>query len=74
MEIQTHKRTRKASFAENKVILTENVALEPSMCSLQQSGRDERRKVTVGGRITAKVNVCGVAKRFPQNGVDKGGL
>ena len=42
----------------------------------QQSGSDERRTVTVRGRSTAKINVCGEggeAKRSPQKVRDKGG-
>ena len=56
MKIQTHKRVRKANFAENKVrVLLEEVALEfcqrkwhlnDPYVPCQQSGRIERRKVT----------------------------
>ena len=49
MEIQTHKRMRKANFSWNKVLL-EEVAFEQPMCSWQQSGVPN----AVCGRITAK--------------------
>ena len=69
MEIQTHKRMRL------KTVLSEEVAFERPMCSLPAI-RQWRTpgKVTVGVRIPEKVNVCGSAKRSPQNFRYKGGL
>ena len=75
MEIQTHKRMRKANFAENKVKFYQRKWHWNDRCvHCQQSGSDERHKVTVRGRNTAKVNVYGVAKRFSQKIRNKGGL
>ena len=54
---------RKAKFAENKVrVLSEEVASERPTSSLPDVGGDGRRKVMIRGRITSKVNACGVAK------------
>ena len=59
MEIKTHRRMRKAKFAYNKVrVLLEQEASERAMYSLPTN--------EVWGMITPKINVCGVAKRFPQ--------
>ena len=58
MEIQTHKRMRKAKFTENKV----RVLLEGG----QQSGSNKRRKAKCLGMMIAKIIVCGVSNHFPQ--------
>ena len=66
MEIQTHKKIRKANLAENKVrVFMEEVAFERAMCSLPTIRQGQSLRSEVRGRITAKVDVCGITKRFP---------
>ena len=66
MEMQTHKRMRKVTVAENKVrVLLEEVAFERAMYSLSTNRQWQTPYSEVLGIITTKINVCGAAKRFP---------
>ena len=68
---------RKANFGENKVSFVGGSGIwttDVFTASCQAVASDDRREVTVRGRITAKVNVCGVTKRFSQNVRCNGGL
>ena len=73
MEIKTHKMTQKANFAENKLRVLLEVAFERAMYSLPTIRQWQTPYSEVRGRITAKVNVCGVAKRSPQKVRNKRG-
>ena len=59
MKIQTHKWKQKVNFAKDKVrVCSDEVAFENA--------------VKCRGRITAKISVCWMAKRSPQNARAKG--
>ena len=72
MEIQTRKKMRKAHF--DMIRKFQEVAFDDRCVQCKQTGSDKHHKVTVRGRITEKVNVCGVAKHSPQTVRDKGRL
>ena len=64
MKMQTHYRMQKANIADNKVRVLLEVAFERAMCSLPTIRQRQTPSSEVRGRITAKVKVCGVMKRY----------
>ena len=65
--IQTRKRTQKANFAENKVSVLQKKRHLNGRCMFTANNLAVAKTLSEArGRNTAKVNVCGVAKRSPQ--------